>query len=124
MCVLSTRAHVAQLDATKSIAATEGKDQAAPKATEMSPSATRRAVGRSTSGSSIKGDLKKLYLLCNCCQWSTRQANIPDVKNGKLSSKCIAVMNINSINGIYFDFLLLRTSILCYCVVEWVHLRA
>ena len=83
MCVLSTRAHVAQTDATKSVAATEGKDQAAPKATETSPLTTRRAVGRSPSGSSIKGDIKKLYLLCNCCRWSSRQANIPDVKNGK-----------------------------------------
>lgn len=82
-CVLSTRAHVAQLDATKSVTATEGKDQAAPKATETSPSTTRRALGRSSSGSSVKGDIKKFYLQCNCCQWSSRQANIPDVKNSK-----------------------------------------
>lgn len=82
-CVLSTRAHVAQLDAAKSVTTTEGKDQATTKATETSP-ATRRAVGRSTSGSSVKGDIKKLYLQCNCCQWSSRQANIADVKNRKL----------------------------------------
>ena len=107
-CVLSTRAHVAQLDAAKSVTATEGKDQAAPKATETSPSTTRRALGRSSSGSSVKGDIKKYYLQCNCCQWSTRQANIPDVKNSK-NIYHVSVCAYCYINDIHLNFLLLHT---------------
>lgn len=99
-CVLSTRAHVAQTDASKSVAGSQ--DQAAPKATEISPSTTRRGVGRTTSGSSIKGDIKKLYLLCNSCQWSSRQANIADVKNGKyLYQYCIAL----PYSSVFVDFI-------------------
>ena len=43
----------------------------------------RKPMGRSVSVGSVKGDIKKLYLQCNFCQWSSRQANIPDAKNGE-----------------------------------------
>ena len=78
------RAHVAQLDVKKSAVTTEGKEQGSPKALSPSSSTTRKALGRSVSAGSVKGDIKKLYLQCNSCQWSTRQANIPDVKNGEI----------------------------------------
>ncbi|XP_065882646.1 dynactin subunit 4-like [Dysidea avara] len=71
-CALSIRSHVAALT-------TSPKDHSSKKQDSMlSP---RKPMGRSASVGNVKGDIKKLYLQCNFCQWTTRQSNIPDAKN-------------------------------------------